>query len=127
MRCDQLQPSWKPSFLCCSECSCKIGEYAPDLISCSRVRSEDNMFLGVRFCVVLPGTFNRKRPYCTYLDLGTPYVNLSTSLNIGTYLNMRSSLTWLLAVQSNLFICMTGVFSFQYVCDRKLYFNIIKL
>ena len=40
MRCDQLQPSWKPSFLCCSECSCKIGEYAPDLISCSRVRSE---------------------------------------------------------------------------------------
>ena len=40
MRCDQLQPSWKPSFLCCSECSRKIGEYAPDLISCSRVRSE---------------------------------------------------------------------------------------
>ena len=40
MRCDQLQPSWKPSFLCCSECSCKIGEYAPDLISCSRVCSE---------------------------------------------------------------------------------------
>ena len=40
MRCDQLQRSWKPSFLCCSECSCKIGEYAPDLISCSRVRSE---------------------------------------------------------------------------------------
>ena len=40
MRCDQLQPSWKPSFLCCSECSRKIGEYAPDLISCSRVRLE---------------------------------------------------------------------------------------
>ena len=40
MRCDQLQPSWKPSFLCCSECSRKIREYAPDLISCSRVRSE---------------------------------------------------------------------------------------
>ena len=60
MRCDPLQPSWKPSFLCCSECSRKIGEYAP-VLGYAR-----NTFLGVRFCVVLPGTFNRKWPWELY-------------------------------------------------------------